>query len=78
MDITQQDVEGNTLLHLVAPRTAKHFVQLLIEAGINPLSRNKQGLTALAVVKQHYQENNYSQKHPVISNLEEQERIQQE
>jgi ankyrin repeat protein len=78
VDISQTDSEGNTILHLVAARTSKIFVQQLIEAGVNPGIKNSQGQTAGMAAKAYYQEHKYSLDHPVIRYLEEQENVQQQ
>lgn len=78
VDISQQDSDGNTILHLVAAGTSKHNLQLLIEAGVNPKIKNTQGLTAGMVAKAYYQKYHYSLDHPVLQYLEEQENPHQE
>jgi len=78
VDITQQDADGNTLLHLTAVNTSKYYVQRLIEAGLSARIKNKQGLTASMVAKQHFEKNKYSHDHPLIEYLEQQEKIQEQ
>ncbi|MGD8925893.1 MAG: hypothetical protein PVG20_03520, partial [Thioalkalispiraceae bacterium] len=77
VDISQPDSDGNTILHLVAARTSKNFVQQLIEAGVNPRIKNSQGQTASMAAKAYYKKHNYSLNHPVIQYLEEQENLLQ-
>jgi hypothetical protein len=74
IDITQQDEDGNTLLHVAASRTSKHFLQQLVKAGLDPKIKNNKGQTASMVAKESYQKKKYSTDHPAIRYLEELEK----
>lgn len=71
VDIKQQDSNGNTLLHKVAPRASLNVVRLLVEAGFDVNIKNNDGFTARILAVQEYEKNNYSTDHPVHKYLAE-------
>ena len=57
VDINMSDRNGNTILHIIAPRGKLSLLQVLIEAGVDTKIKNSKGQTALDLARQSFEKN---------------------